>query len=611
MSELESFVLDYLEQMGSIVEPAAYGIHEVLLPEAVAEQLDTAAYQQITFDDRVNDDVTRLGYNHPLVEQMVQAAHNRPASARAYINGLRLDKSGLEEVAMKSWVVLNGRVMPRTRTTPARVRSTYVRFNFKVAILSHEKQEQLVSVLMDAHGGYRIADSAPIEKRANATEPDQVLQSLSDAPIRWRPPDGKALKDPLDRSTLAALLERAKTAVLQELAVPLGDLQKRVNRFRELDVARLNEYYEELERDLQHRLKGASPERRASLADKLAAVNVERAHKLADVKERYQVRLDLTLLNLMIIQQPKLALPVNIENRATKVSVHAVWDPLRHQLEPLACGVCGLPSQRTYLCHNGHLAHEDCLAPACIDCKRVFCQQCAHEIDECEVCHEPLCRHSRIACGQCGRGTCHAHQGLCHANNGEPVDLTAKEAPAPEPEPAPAPPPAPPKARPDRKTGARSRASKPTPKPKPAAAKPAWPKGVPKPRQIEVVVHHNAVAAYALASRERQVAVRIWELIPSDGGIIRTCDCEKGEACQANRMVLRPSEWQPIEGQIKQEINAFREEYGLPAKKINFNRVSSLDGQFIPIPQFKLFGLWKEEEALAEARAHFERLYWK
>jgi hypothetical protein len=35
----------------------------------------------------------------------------------------------------------------------ARVRSIYVRFNFKAAILSDEKQERLVSVLMDAYTG--------------------------------------------------------------------------------------------------------------------------------------------------------------------------------------------------------------------------------------------------------------------------------------------------------------------------------------------------------------------------------------------------------------------------------------------------------------------------
>ena len=104
--------------------------------------------------------------------------------------------------------------------------------------------------------------------------------------------------------------------------------------------------------------------------------------------------------------------------------------------------------------------------------------------------------------------------------------------------------------------------------------------------------------------------MRAWELSPNDG-LICTCECEKKEACQANNMVTRPSEWEPIEKLIQQEITNFRQEYGLPAKKVRFNRVSSLDGQIVPMNSLKLFGLWKDEEALAKTRASFERIYWK
>ncbi len=607
MSELETFVLGYLEQAGGIVEPAVYGIHEVLLPEEAAERWHTAVYQRLAFADTEDEAVTRLGYNHPLVEQMVEEARGQTASTQAYINGLCLNKKDLDKLAVKEWVVVNGRVSSQRRATLARARSSYVRFNFKTAVLSDEKQEQIVSVLMDAHTGYRVAGAELVEMQATAIEPDSVLQSLPDAPLRWRPRNNRPLKKPLDQRTLAALLERAKTAVLHELSDHLKLLQKRVSRFRELDEARLTEYYDELERDLQHRLNRASADRRASLTDKLEAVKTERGHKLADIAERYQVRLDLTLLNLKVIQQPKLLMPVNIENRAAKISAYAVWDPLRHRLEPLVCTVCGRPIQRAYLCHNGHLAHEDCLAPGCIDCKRVFCRQCADEVGECEVCHEPLCSYSRISCHECGRGTCQAHQGMCHANDGQPVDLTVQTTP-PEPEPAPPKP----KPKPALKTSRRAKStrSRSTQKAKTAPTRPKMPKGVPKPQRIEVVVYPDAVVAFALAARERQIAMRVWELKPTDG-IICTCECEKKDVCKANNMVSRPSEWQPIEDQIRREITKFREEYGLPSKKVRFNRISSLGGQPFPMSSFKLFGLWKDKEALAKTRASFERIYWR
>ena len=109
MSDLEQFVLDYLQEADSIVEPPAYGVYEVLLPEAVAGRWQVPAYLQLAFAETAQEDVTQLGYNHPLVAQMVQEAHEQPASARLYVNNLRLDKSGVDELAIKSWAILNAR----------------------------------------------------------------------------------------------------------------------------------------------------------------------------------------------------------------------------------------------------------------------------------------------------------------------------------------------------------------------------------------------------------------------------------------------------------------------------------------------------------------------
>ena len=71
MSELENFVVSYLEEVGGLVEPESFGVREVLLPDEIAEIWNTAVYQQITFDDLDNPTAVRLGYNNPLVETMI------------------------------------------------------------------------------------------------------------------------------------------------------------------------------------------------------------------------------------------------------------------------------------------------------------------------------------------------------------------------------------------------------------------------------------------------------------------------------------------------------------------------------------------------------------
>ena len=539
----------------------------------------------------------------------MQEAHAHPASTRLIIDNLRLDKTGLDELAANSWGLVNARVQPQPRTTVARTCSTYIRFNFKAALLSDEKQERLVSVLMDAHTGNRVPNPEPITTRAAVPTPDTILDTLSPSPMRWQPPDGPALKLPLDQTSLQALLVRAQNAVHDELGEALINLQNRVARFRELDEARLNDYYGDLEKDLRQRLKSALPDRQASLQDKLEAVKTEHAYKLADLAERYQVQIHLTLLNLLVIQQAKLVLPVFVSNRTTQVEAFAVWDPLMYRLEPLLCQVCGLPgAQRMHLCHNGHLAHEACLAPACVDCKRLFCQDCAGEVGECAVCHQPLCRHSQLKCKDCGRVTCQAHRTLCHANEGQPIDLSKPAPPPPAPEPEPSPSPQTP-AKSKSKAPAKKTLPAPPPAPKPAPVK--MPPGVPTPKRIEIVISHHEVVAYVLASREREVAVRSWSLEPLEGGIMRHCDCEKGAECKNHGVILRPMEWQPMGTFFNKEFAALVEEYGLSLKQVTFNRHTLFDKVPVPIPKLDLFGLWLDREAMQVSRVTFDRLYGK
>ncbi len=204
-------------------------------------------------------------------------------------------------------------------------------------------------------------------------------------------------------AALMGLLERAQEAAKSVLQDKLMALDKRMCRFRAQDEDRLTDYFDGLERDLQQRLQNAAVERQPGLEEKLQAVAIERAHKMADLAERYTVGVELALLNVLVIQQPKLALAMTVENRSTQTTAYAVWDPLLHRLELLPCAVCGQPMSRLVLCHNGHLAHESCLSPACVDCKRLFCQLCAAEMGECVVCHQALCRHSQITCPTCRR----------------------------------------------------------------------------------------------------------------------------------------------------------------------------------------------------------------
>jgi hypothetical protein len=469
MDELADFVLNYYREAGAIVEPPAYGVYEVLLPDTVAARLDAPAYQRLTFGDALTteahrtDEVTHLSYGHPLVESLIEAARQAPACARLYVNAVRLDKRGLADLARQALSFPNARLVEVEGQTESPALGHYVHFNFKAALITDEKREQLLSVLMDAQGGYAVKELAEIE-RLVTLETKPGFEHLPVMPPVWLPGEespfdrlspaaqdtagsAQRLRTPLPRQALEGLLERAKRAALDELAEPMDSLQRRAMRFLELDRARLEQYYDDMQRDLKRRLERAADERRKAFEDKLVAVQTEREAKLADAEAKYWLRVELELINLLIIVQPRLVLPMNVENRTATITRTVVWNPLLHRIEPLTCDVCGRASNRLFLCTGGHLAHEKCLLPhQCVDCKRVYCHLCTDQMKTCVVCDRPVCASSLNHCPTCNRGTCREHVGLCHAADGKPARILPDEiegeaeelaAPPTEPEPEP------------------------------------------------------------------------------------------------------------------------------------------------------------------------------
>ena len=434
--DLARFVLGYLEHEGSILAAPAYGMHEVLLPDALAAGLHVEAYLKLIFDASGNAEALRVSVNHPLVEAIASRLLGEVGYAQVAVNHVRLEKRGLFDMAAKSWGFPNARLSPQRDAAEQAALHHYLRFNFKVTFLSDEKQEQIISVVLDVQGGYAVRDAELLE-RLVSFETETAFPRLAVAQPHWQ-----GAGDALAPATLRALLSRATVAAEASLADRLATLQTRTQRFLELDRARLEDYYDSLEHDLKQRLartETTEVERRRNAESKLEALAAERSAKLADALARHQIRVELDLINMLLIVQPKVVLPVTIANRRATVTRFAVWNPLVHRLEPLLCDYCGQPGENLHLCTGGHLAHDHCLAPRCIECNRTYCQLCTDQMQTCVVCGQAVCRASLRVCPVCGRGACGEHQTLCHADAGQPATLKGTPPPPPPPPPPPDP----------------------------------------------------------------------------------------------------------------------------------------------------------------------------
>lgn len=402
---LEQFVLDYFTQHEALIERPAFGLVEVLLPDAEANRLHADPLLTLTFlEEAAAPNATPLTIGHPLIEAMIEAARSEGQVTCWYINEVRHTKAGFFDLVKREWTFANGWLTAIKGVLEEPQLHYYAWFNFKVAFVSDEKQEEVVSLLMDVNRGVPVP-RVEADLGRLPLSPESHLYELPDAPLAWAPHLGA-----LSEEGLQLLLPKATQGLVAKLTPRLAGLQKRNARLLELDLARLNEFYDETEGDLEKRLRTAQDEARAeTLRTKLAFAQADRRHKLADVQEKHRLRLSVDLLNVALLAQPKLSLPILVENRYSKRQQAFVWDPLLHQLEPPLCDVCQQPFARLHLCTNGHLMCDDDTL-YCDLCKREFCRHCASSLGHCATCGRVVCTHSQIKCKLCGAIVCADHQ---------------------------------------------------------------------------------------------------------------------------------------------------------------------------------------------------------
>ena len=256
--DLAEFVLGYLEEQGSIVMPPAFGVYDVLMPEELAGRLALEDYQRLAFgapaQGQAAGDALQLSVNHPLVETIAQAATRQPAHVHAYIDGVRLDKRGLAELAHKTFSFPNARLDATPKAQEQGALHHYLHCNFKITLIGEEKQEELATVVMDVQAGHAVRDVA-ILRRLDVFAMESELADLPVAPPRWL-----GAGPTFSAETLQALLPRAEHALRQDMAGQVAALVARMERHLALDLARIGDYYDDLTTDLQRRRARLSEE---------------------------------------------------------------------------------------------------------------------------------------------------------------------------------------------------------------------------------------------------------------------------------------------------------------------------------------------------------------
>jgi hypothetical protein len=228
-------------------------------------------------------------------------------------------------------------------------------FWFQARFESDQKEQQNLAVAMDLHHGRQVR---------------HLDQLLDPARLAERP---AYLLAEARRSGLTAVYPQAREEALRTVVALANvrgrELTERSNR----QIARMHRYYADLRQELKDQSQRGKPSEDAEhrRAARQAAIDREEQVRVAELRQKSALRVHLRLMQVALIQQPKLAIEAVVRGEGFRpVPLELVWDPLIESVEAPACPACRRPSYAFEVSRRGVMACPACITTSLTSPKR-------------------------------------------------------------------------------------------------------------------------------------------------------------------------------------------------------------------------------------------------
>jgi hypothetical protein len=348
VTPLESFIRDYLDKTGGIWDEIEPQVYDVVPPEGTELPIVRGPGEgmiRLTFDPEAlpeHPNAQLASFGTPLVDRLLDDAVKRGRGGQFYFVGLNLQPHDLPARVRRSV-----HVAPATIEIE-RIRALHfpqVLFWFQAAFVSDQKEQVILPVVLDLHYGREVR---------------HLDQLLDNSRLAEHPPT------PLPPARVMSLqsgYRLAREQLLRTLA-SLGNLRGRELHDRcDIQIGRLKRYYADLriELDDQKRRARNLEEAAARHAERKAALDREENLRVAELRQKSLLHVDLRLLQLLRIEQPKLLVQAGLHaDERVSGKLELVWDPLTESVEAVACPSCGKPSYEFALSKSGQITCNAC-----------------------------------------------------------------------------------------------------------------------------------------------------------------------------------------------------------------------------------------------------------
>jgi hypothetical protein len=335
----EEFVRRFFRFNGAVMEQRPDGL-EALLPEHLAARLNTPEYLHIETGENAQEKFS-IHYGSPFLEKIVEAACDTAPLISCRLDFNYIKRQGFDRLIQDQFVFYN--CVGRVEST-AEVRTEYLLLTCRYLAQSDEQKEGLVSLAFNLETGAAVSEMGGMLDSVERTfETDSVQTFLGDDKIK----------------AILTWVQRQAGKVLEREIEPFQDSMNR--RFRR-DVANLEEYYEDLKKEMEESLKrpGISDQLMSDRKAKISLIPDELERKKADLFKKYSIRVKLKLCGGIQIRTPavKILYQTSVGRKQKQLSM--IYNPVTKSMDPLVCDGCGDSTFNIRFCDHLHI-----LCPAC------------------------------------------------------------------------------------------------------------------------------------------------------------------------------------------------------------------------------------------------------
>jgi len=368
MNQLQQFFAGLLEASGAAVEVIAPEGLEVLAPPSVQQALGLPEWVRLGFGAELPDHAQRITLESQMMERVSALLGERGRHARRILAPANLPLTNPERILEQNLDLRNATYRLED-VAPAW--TCYEIPSFSYTAISDEKRDGVLEFGFNRGNGATLDGMLPellTGAEALASQPLSLMPA--NPPLCW------------ERPQLTTILDRALPLRLRH---HLASFFRGMSRRQERDLQRLFAYHQDLRREAATRLaaltaRGELTERQqaeqARERQRLEAIAREYQAKVADVRQKYAMKVELAWLQTLELVMPTQRFAVRIKRRKGERLFTLDWNPLARKLEQLPCEYSYTWERPREVCDDAlHLVSPAAHGP-CTSCGKAFCRAC-------------------------------------------------------------------------------------------------------------------------------------------------------------------------------------------------------------------------------------------